>query len=91
MLMAVGNNYYRDSKDEFVLMCIEEEKLEAEVKYEAPAKVHGTSATDVTSKEIMFPHVYGPINLDSITQCHPVERAEDGTFITVMWNQNVEF
>src|SRR5687767_9633095 len=59
-VVQVANAFYRNVPH-LVLLCIEPEKLTAELKWEAPA--HPSSHEDVPSDSQLFPHVYGTINL----------------------------
>lgn len=58
-----------DTKDELVLVCIDEGKLKAEVKYE-----------DGDHCGRAYPHVYGPINHDAVIKVVPFLKKEDGTY-----------
>lgn len=63
----VANSFYR-GQSSLVLLCIESEKVEAEIKYE---RVEGGEA---------FPHVYGALNVDAIASVLPFEPGTDGCF-----------
>jgi uncharacterized protein (DUF952 family) len=58
------------------LLCIDETKLAAELKYEAPA---GGGAHDSSVGE-RFPHVYGPINLNAVIKVVDFPPNSDGSF-----------
>lgn len=58
-----------DVEDELVLICIDEEKLNAEVKYEDG---------DNCGRE--YPHVYGLINNSAVINVLPFLKNEDGTY-----------
>ncbi len=62
-------------RDEMVLLCIDEDKLKPEVRYE-----------DGDNCGRAYPHVYGLINNDAVIQVLPFLRNEDGT-----WIKNPEF
>ncbi len=66
-LIEVANSLYRDYSD-LILLCIEENKLIAELKYEKVAKNY------------IFPHVYGPINLDAVVKTMDFKTEKDGLF-----------
>lgn len=61
---------FKDIKDEMVLVCIDEDKLNAEVRYE-----------DGDHCGRAYPHVYGLINREAIVKVLPFLRKEDGTYI----------
>ena len=60
---------FKDVHEELVLVCIDESKLNAEVRYEDG---------DHCGRE--YPHVYGLINRDAVVQVLPFLRDEDGNY-----------
>ena len=56
---ATANRYYRGQTG-LVLLCIDPSRLTAELRLEPPANPHDERARE------LFPHVYGPINLDAV-------------------------
>lgn len=68
-LVAVGNRYYRSDPRVFLVLAVDCEQVTADVIYEDPQRV--------------FPHIYGPLNLDAVLSAQPVVRASDGTFLTM--------
>jgi uncharacterized protein (DUF952 family) len=72
-LIDTANRYYRGQND-LVVLCIEESRLKAELKYEAPAKQHGESAA------ALFPHLYGELNVDAVTRVVELPCEADGSF-----------
>ncbi len=68
-VIATANRYCREDDRAFIVLVIDKEKLDAEVKYE--------------DAEQIYPHIYGPLNRDSIVSELPVKRAEDGTFLAL--------
>lgn len=68
-LVAVGNRYYRDDPREFQVLAIDCEQVTARVIYEDPQRI--------------FPHIYGPLNLDAVLSAQAVVRGADGTFLTM--------
>jgi uncharacterized protein (DUF952 family) len=56
---GVHQRFYADEEDELVLLEIDTERLESEVRED--------QVGDDT-----FPHVYGPINVDSVIQTHSI-------------------
>ncbi|MEL6402803.1 MAG: DUF952 domain-containing protein [Chloroflexota bacterium] len=75
-ILRVANAFYQ-SVDDLVLMCIDEDAVEALVKWEAPAHPDGQPAPFDASAE-KFPHIYGTINMDAVTACLEMPKGDDG-------------
>lgn len=75
-IVPVANAFYRDV-DEVILLCIDEDKIRAEVKWEAPAHVEGHNAPE-NSETQLFPHIYGVINLDAVDEVVPLPKNDEG-------------
>ena len=74
-IVGVANTFYRGQHG-LVLLVIEPSKLEAELKWQPPAEPEPTHAREGD----LFPHIYGPLNIDAVTEIIPFEPAADGTF-----------
>jgi uncharacterized protein (DUF952 family) len=70
-----ANIFFKAQKG-LVLLCIDEEKLTSELRYEAPT---AGGAYDLTVGK-MFPHIYGPINLEAVQKIVDFPPSEDGSF-----------
>lgn len=57
----VANAFYRGRTD-LVLLLVDESRLKPELKWEAPA---GPPAENISQSDL-FPHLYGPLNLDAV-------------------------
>ena len=66
-VVAVANRYFLGQSD-LVLLVLNTDQLEAELNYEA-----------VPGGEI-YPHLYGPLNLNAVEQVVPFPPQVDGTF-----------
>jgi uncharacterized protein (DUF952 family) len=55
-LLAVANAYYRDVPGEMVVLTLDEARVDAEVRWEAPSP-----APPQGSPVTLFPHVFGPL------------------------------
>ena len=71
-VQTVANAFYRGRAD-VLLLSIDESKLMSEIREE---KAAGT--TDV------FPHIYGPLNIDAVASVRPLALASDGTLSIVV-------
>ncbi len=67
-VVRTANAYYSGQQD-LVLLKIEEERVKATIRYENP---QGGTA--------MFPHIYGPLNIDAVQKYADFPPQPDGTF-----------
>lgn len=82
-LLQVANHFYRGVSGDFVVMEIDEDRLDAEVKYEKPAPVGDIQSDSSKVQEDSFPHVFGPINFTAVVRTFPATRDDTGTFLSV--------
>jgi uncharacterized protein (DUF952 family) len=68
-LLAVANAFHRAVPGPHVILCIRAAAVTAEVRWEA-ADGH------------VYPHIYGPLNLDAVAGVLAFPRAGDGTFLS---------
>ena len=71
--VATANRFFRAEPD-LVLLCIEPQRLTADLRLEAPANRGDDRAHE------LFPHVYGPINLDAVTKVVELPCEPDDSF-----------
>ncbi len=81
VMLHVANRFYKNIKGEVLILVIDPRKVKAEVKYEPPA--HPEPDPDSPLNSILFPHIYGKLNLDAVVEIRIAKRAEDGSFVTV--------
>jgi uncharacterized protein (DUF952 family) len=67
-VIATANRFYR-GKSGLVLLAIETDRLSAPLKFE-----------NLEGGPILFPHIYGPLNLDAVAAAIPFPPQPDGTF-----------
>jgi uncharacterized protein (DUF952 family) len=67
-------NLFYARQDGLVLLCIDPAKLTAPLKREAPANSGHRDGAG------LFPHIYGPLNLDAVTQVLDFPCGADGRF-----------
>ena len=72
-VIDTANRFYRGESG-LVVLCIDEARLAAELKYEAPAGKHGEVAGD------LFPHLYGELNVDAVERVVELPGEVDGSF-----------
>jgi uncharacterized protein (DUF952 family) len=68
LLVSVANHFYHDQAGDFVILCIDENKVQANVQWD-PVGEHD------------FPHIYGPLNLDAIVEVIAFPRNAHGKFL----------
>jgi len=72
-VIDTANRFYR-GQDDLVVLCIEESRLNAELKYEPPTMQHDEPAG------ALFPHLYGELNVDAVVQVVALPCEADGSF-----------
>ncbi len=67
-VLGVANTLYR-GRDDLVMLQIATDRLESRIQ------------DDCTESGAIYPHVYGPINLDSVTAVADLRSESDGAFV----------
>ena len=80
VLLHIANNYYKNEKGDVLVLVIDPAKVKAEVKLEGPNPPPDPSSPVAN---VLFPHIYGPLNRDAIVEIRTAKRAADGTFLSV--------
>jgi uncharacterized protein (DUF952 family) len=78
---AVGsaNRYFRGRTD-LVLLCIDESRVAAALRYEPPATIGGAPDPRAARTCELFPHLYGPLALDAVVRVVAFPCDRDGGF-----------
>ena len=76
-MVDVANKYYSGATN-MVLLNIDPMKLTSQLKFEPPAHLDGSPALP---HEPLFPHIYGPINLDSVIEVIDFPCRSNGEFV----------
>ena len=71
-------NLFFKGQDGLILLCIDEEKLESEYKYEGPAGAPGKPNDHRIDN--LFPHIYGSINSSAVIKVLNFPSDENGYF-----------
>ena len=74
-IVGVANSFYRGQQG-LVLLVIDPSKLESELRWEPPAEPEPFHARAGD----LFPHLYGPLNLDAVFKVIAFEPNADGSF-----------
>ena len=72
-VVPVAEKYYKGQNDLFLLV-IEPALLSSDLKWEPPSG----GAPSGVAEDDLFPHVYGPINLDAVVQVFDLQSNLDG-------------
>jgi len=77
-VLPVANAVYKGQRD-LILLCVDENALEAELKWEAPAQPRHGDPVPVSESDL-FPHLYGALNLDAVLRTVDFPANADGSF-----------
>lgn len=72
--LAVVNAFYRTAPRPLLVLCLDEDRLTAEVRWEEAAPTPPPGAAQGS----LFPHVFGPVNRDAVERVLEVRWDEDG-------------
>ncbi len=80
-VVDTANRFYRGQHG-LVVLCIDQSRLKAELKYDAPAKAHRESPLHGEPEAVaeMFPHLYGALNVDAVVRVVELPCEADGSF-----------
>jgi uncharacterized protein (DUF952 family) len=79
MLVKVANHYFAHLTEPLLVLEIDPTCLTAPLKFEPPLPPpnHELASYPPTHKsQVLFPHIYGPINREAIVNCFPLQRDE---------------
>ena len=75
-VIPVAEKYYK-GQDSLLLLVIEPERLTSDLKWEPPAE--GAPPPGVPEGSL-FPHIYGPVNLDAVIRVFDLQSQPDGKY-----------
>jgi uncharacterized protein (DUF952 family) len=67
-LLKTANRLYKADPAPFIIVCIDESKLDAELRWELAEDEH-------------YPHIWGLLNREAVVDVIPFPRDADGTFL----------
>ena len=76
-VLPVAEKFYKGQSG-LILLGIDPARLSSALKWEPPFE--GTPPTGVSSGDV-FPHIYGPLDLDAVLQVLDLASAPDGSFV----------
>jgi uncharacterized protein (DUF952 family) len=77
-VLRIANNFYRGQTD-LVLLVIDTDKLIPPLKFEAP--VNPATGQPEPGVIDLFPHIYGPLNLEAVPKVVAFPQNADGLFL----------
>jgi uncharacterized protein (DUF952 family) len=78
-LLAVANDYFSDVEEPVLVLDIDLEQVKAKLKFEPPSPIAGGGGSHVL-EGLLFPHIYGPLNLDAIIETRKLRRKQGRFF-----------
>jgi uncharacterized protein (DUF952 family) len=76
-IVQVADSFY-SGRHGLVLLVIDPQRLRPDLRWEPPA--HPNPQADLPPSEELFPHLYGPLNLDAVVKVLDFEPKADGKF-----------
>ena len=71
-VIDVANRYYRQDARAYSVLELDKDRIVANVQFDDDSGI--------------YPHVYGPLNVDAVVAVRPVRREQDGTFIGIEYS-----
>ena len=75
-VVPVAEKYYK-GQSELYLLVIEPSRLSSDLRWEPPS---GGAPPPGVPEGDLFPHIYGPINLDAVVQVFDLQSNPDGKY-----------
>lgn len=85
-LLAVANHFYPDVKGEWYCLQMTVESLQTagvRTVFEGTAPVGDIQPEFEGADDELFPHILGGISPAAVLKTYPIERGEDGTFLSI--------
>ncbi len=76
-MIGTANAFFSGRRD-LVLLFVDDRRTTAEVRHESSADAQHGGAERGEAE--LFPHLYGPLNLDAVVAVEPLRPGSDGTF-----------
>ena len=84
LLVEIANTFFINLPDQLLVLEISPPHLTAPLKFEPPIPPAGTENTPGPDADVLFPHIYGPVNRDAIIDVYPLQQNESGRW---QWNR----
>ena len=82
----MANHFYPDVKGDWFCLRMTVQSLVAtgvEIVFEGTAPVGDIQPDFEGANDELFPHIHGGISRDAVLEVHFINRAEDGTFLSI--------
>lgn len=77
-LIKVANDYFATISETLLILVIDTSLLASDLKFEPPAPIAGGGTEHLMEEGLLFPHVYGPLNLEAVVEIKPLLKNEKG-------------
>lgn len=74
-VIEVGNRFYTQDPRAYSVLVLDKDRLTSPVQFDDDSG--------------LYPHVYGPLNVDAVVAAHPINRAADGTFVGIEYTKGL--
>lgn len=78
-ILSVANSFYAGRKD-LVILIVDAARLKPVLKFEAPVHPGAAAVGVLPAEDQLFPHLYGPLNLDAVVGVVDFPPSDDGQF-----------
>ena len=78
LLVPLAGDYFAGLAEPLLVLVIDSARLAHQLRFEAPAPIPGGGTTHLVHGRL-FPHLYGPLNLDAVVRIETLPRI-DGCF-----------
>ena len=79
MLIEVANRYFNAFTSQLFALHVDPQQLTSPLKFEPPIPPPNESpAKPHPQSDVLFPHIYGPLNREAIVDCVTLQRDEAG-------------
>ncbi|MCB0194784.1 MAG: DUF952 domain-containing protein [Anaerolineae bacterium] len=78
VLLQVANAYFSDLDDSLLVLEIDPDRLTSPLKFEPPASPKSAGSDFTPEPDILFPHIYGPLNREAIKDSFTLRRSPKG-------------
>ncbi|MCB0214399.1 MAG: DUF952 domain-containing protein [Anaerolineae bacterium] len=78
VLLQIANAFFLDLDEPLLVLEIDPDRLTAPLKFEPPASPKSAESDFIPDPDILFPHIYGPLNHEAIKNSFTLQRSPEG-------------